>query len=236
MSDKEQNELRDYMDSLKTAMTHQWAKMNESITAFECSLINQRKIFEKSHLKMLQDIHKETQKCVSDLHSKSNDIRNLVTVVRDKLCYIATQQNLEKISHEATKYAIIKAKELINRDLWDEKLEELFNYLTGVTEAIENFSKVTTAYDLRLKIDHPSLFKKIHTQNLFLKTLVDEAEFSVRTQTSLTRGGLKTMEDVFEKGSTAILKLQNIGKRSVKEIKNAFEKNDIEWSTLPSQK
>ena len=223
-------ELNEYIQKVEDSMTRQWDNMNRSINAFEISLQKQRDAFEEKHLKMLKDIHKETQICVSDLHSKSNDIRELVTVVRDKLSYVATTQNLDGIAIHATEAALKATKSFINKGQWDENLHQLFTYIEGITDAIGEFSKIIFTYDLRLRKDHPSLFKEVtNRKNEFLDLPIHEAEFSVRTSNCLGLAGCKTLRDVLDRGEEYLIKQRNFGKKSLKELRQKFEDKGVKW-------
>jgi len=219
-----------YAQNLKESMLKQWERVNKSITSFELNLNRQRKMFEENHLKMLQEVHKETQKCISDFSSKSNDLREMIIGLREQLAYIATQQNLEEISKQSTALALKEAKTLINKDLWDENLQRLFDYINGITKAVGEFSQIVFTYDMRFKVDHPSLFKELNeSASQFLNSTLQEAELSVRTENCLLQTECKTMRDVYKKPPSELLKHRNFGKKSINELRKKFEDKGIKW-------
>ena len=55
------------------------------------------------------------------------------------------------------------------------------------------------------------------------------ANMSVRTHNCLTRGGITTLNQIFEKSEIDFLKLRNLGRNSLEEIKELFKQYDIPW-------
>lgn len=222
--------IQKYWDNLKTANLIQWERINETISSFEINLQRQRERFEEKHLKMLQEIHQESQKVISDFASKSNDLRDLVIGLREQLAYVVSQQNIEEAVNQATKVALKEAKTLINQELWDDKLAQFFKYMDSIANSIAKYHEVMTKFDLKVSCHHPSLFKTAtEAQIKFLDTPLEESPFSLRTINCLNKAGIKTVGDIRKKGKDYLLKQRTFGKKSLTEINNLFKEAGISW-------
>ena len=94
---------------------NQWERINQTITNFELNLNSQIKIFEEKHLKILEEIYKETQKYISEFSSQSKNLKEMIIILSNQLDYITTQQNMEKTSQQSKYLSIKEAESLINK-------------------------------------------------------------------------------------------------------------------------
>ncbi len=61
-----------------------------------------------------------------------------------------------------------------------------------------------------------------------LETTVEELELSVRSSNCLKRAGINTVEELIAKTEDDLMKVRNLGKKSLQEIKNKLEELDLE--------
>ena len=53
---------------------------------------------------------------------------------------------------------------------------------------------------------------------LYLKASIDDMEFSVRAYNCLKRSGINTMQDLVNRKESDMMKIRNLGKKSLKEV------------------
>ncbi len=61
-----------------------------------------------------------------------------------------------------------------------------------------------------------------------LETTVEELELSVRSSNCLKRAGINTVEELIDKTEDDLMKVRNLGKKSLQEIKDKLEELDLE--------
>ena len=115
MNEFNHEEIVEHTLQLKESMMKQWERINQTITNFELNLNSQIKIFEEKHLKILEEIYKETQKYISEFSSQSKNLKEMIIILSNQLDYITTQQNMEKTSQQSKYLSIKEAESLINK-------------------------------------------------------------------------------------------------------------------------
>ena len=82
---------------------------------------------------------------------------------------------------------------------------------------VEHFNIIT---DLNNIADVSGLMaeKKVDTITKTLETPIEEIEFSVRAYNCLKRAGVHTLQDLVNKSNSDVMKIRNLGKKSLKEV------------------
>ena len=82
---------------------------------------------------------------------------------------------------------------------------------------IEHFNIIT---DLNAISDISGMMaeKKVDTITKTLETPIEEIEFSVRAYNCLKRAGIHTVQDLISKKENEVMKIRNLGKKSLKEV------------------
>ena len=60
--------------------------------------------------------------------------------------------------------------------------------------------------------------KKVDQITKTLETPIEEIEFSVRAYNCLKRAGVHTLQDLVNKSDAEVMKIRNLGKKSLKEV------------------
>ena len=63
---------------------------------------------------------------------------------------------------------------------------------------------------------------KVETTNKFQNMTIDDLELSVRSNNCLKRAGIQTVEELIQKTEEDMMKVRNLGKKSLKEIKEVI--------------
>ena len=80
---------------------------------------------------------------------------------------------------------------------------------------IISFSLLSTKF-LRVKI--PALFKQLYALTDKSKSSIEDLDFSVRAYNCLKRANINTLGDLVEKSELEMMKIRNLGKKSLKEV------------------
>jgi len=94
-------------------------------------------------------------------------------------------------------------------------LIEHFNVLTELSE-ISDMTGIMTAKQ------EDSKLKK-------LETSIDDLDFSVRAYNCLKRAGINTLGDLTEKSELEMMKIRNLGKKSLKEVIDKIKENGLKF-------
>ena len=63
---------------------------------------------------------------------------------------------------------------------------------------------------------------KVETTNKFQNMTIDDLELSVRSFNCLKRAGIQTVEELIQKTEEDMMKVRNLGKKSLKEVKEVL--------------
>ena len=63
---------------------------------------------------------------------------------------------------------------------------------------------------------------KVETVNKFQNMTIDDLELSARSQNCLKRAGIQNVEELMQKTEEDMMKVRNLGKKSLKEIKEVL--------------
>ena len=72
--------------------------------------------------------------------------------------------------------------------------------------------------------------KKIDTMTKTLETPIEEVEFSVRAYNCLKRAGIVTVEDLVNKTQSEMMKVRNLGKKSLDEVTNKLHSLGLDFA------
>jgi len=61
-----------------------------------------------------------------------------------------------------------------------------------------------------------------------LDTTIEELELSVRSSNCLKRAGINTVEELVDKTEDDLMKVRNLGKKSLQEIKDKLDELDLD--------
>ena len=73
--------------------------------------------------------------------------------------------------------------------------------------------------------------KKIDTMTKTLETPIEEVEFSVRAYNCLKRAGIVTVEDLVNKTQSEMMKVRNLGKKSLDEVTNKLHSLELNFAS-----
>lgn len=68
--------------------------------------------------------------------------------------------------------------------------------------------------------------KKIQNKKA-LETAIEDLDFSVRAYNCLKRAGIHTLQDLVSKSDSDIMKIRNLGKKSLKEVLDKVKELDL---------
>lgn len=128
-------------------------------------------------------------------------------------------KGLRRMKHRQAYFEIgeYQNKEQLAKQEYEKFLQE--KYQTWTYESAQQFIK-----DYELLGGHSS--------KTSLDLEIDELDLSVRSYNCLKRGGIQTVRDIVEM-AWQLPKLRNLGKKSLKEIKDRLKEYDIEINTEP---
>ena len=115
---------------------------------------------------------------------------------------VGQNENYDKLIMEISTNGSVSPEEAIA--LAAKILVEHFNIIADVN-AISDFSGLMQE-------------KKVDTITKTLETPIEEVEFSVRAYNCLKRAGIHTLQDLVNKSETDMMKIRNLGKKSLKEV------------------
>ena len=74
-----------------------------------------------------------------------------------------------------------------------------------------------------IKVAHYNIAEsKVETVNKFQNMTIDDLELSARSQNCLKRAGIQNVEELMQKTEEDMMKVRNLGKKSLKEIKEVL--------------
>lgn len=102
------------------------------------------------------------------------------------------------------------------KELFIEYLKSYYNELE-ITEILKKLEQNTNDNDFKFELDYnlDNLFK----ENVFTDTKIEELELSARSYNCLVKAGIKTLKQLILLDITQLVKIKNLGYKSIKEIK-----------------
>lgn len=234
---KKIEDLKLYIDKVEMAMLKQWNKMNNSISAFEQENLIAIDRLEELQNKMITDssnlIKKSFELSQEIARNEYEKISELSILLRDKFSYMATSQNLEEITRNCMENSLKHAANLINKDLWDDKIGILITFISGITKSVENLSKVVSLYEENIRKEPITIFKiATNLSNPFFDLEIISTEInsctSVRLHNILKKTNCKNMREVFYLSANE-LKEKGAGLKILRELQSLFAKHKISW-------
>ena len=146
-------------------------------------------------------------------------------------------------TYESSDTQLEKFEEILRTDLTDRE-EKVLALKYGLEDGKElSFVDVGKTFDVSgerirqivskafKKLRHPSRTKKIFEGEMVMRvvnvnelieldTPIGDCDFSIRTYNCLRRGGVKTVGELYKMSSMDLMKIKNLGKKSLKEIQN----------------
>jgi len=114
-------------------------------------------------------------------------------------------------------------------------LEVLTNGSISPDDAISLSAKIMVEHldlfiNLTDEIDDVEIMveKEEEERNQILDTTVEELELSVRSSNCLKRAGINTVEELVDKTEDDLMKVRNLGKKSLQEIKDKLDELDLD--------
>ena len=71
--------------------------------------------------------------------------------------------------------------------------------------------------------------KELSMKDKILETSIEDLEFSVRSQNCLKRAGIHTVADIVNKSEQDMIKVRNLGKKSLDEVMNKIAELGLEF-------
>jgi len=111
--------------------------------------------------------------------------------------------NYDKLTLEIWTDGSINPREALS--LAAKILTEHLSLFMGLTEYIENIGTI--------------MVQKKEEENKLLEMSIEELDLSVRSYNCLKRAGINTVEDLIKRAEEDMMKVRNLGKKSLEEVK-----------------
>jgi len=133
-----------------------------------------------------------------------------------------------------------------NFNVEDTRVGQVTDYDRLILEVLTNGSITpddAISLSAKIMVEHLDLFinltdeiddveimveKEEEERNQILDTTIEELELSVRSSNCLKRAGINTVEELVDKTEDDLMKVRNLGKKSLQEIKDKLDELELE--------